>query len=123
MRIAVAVALLPAALLAAPHLQRVRPQGSGMIEKYSVSAAPAGAWLNYYGGHVIANVKVVTVLWGPNVPSDVATGMPNFYSAVTDSGYFDFLAEYDTNILDFAGNQGTNQHLGRGTATAAIVIT
>ena len=124
MRIAVAVSLLPAALLAAPiHYQPVRPQGSGMIERHSVSAAPANAWLNYYGGHVISNVKVVPVMWGSNVPSDVQTGMPNFYSAVTDSGYFDFLAEYDTNILDFAGNQGTNQHIGRGTATAAVVLT
>src|SRR5437899_3277372 len=102
MRIAVAVSLLPAALFAAPiHYQPVRPQG-GMIERYSVSAAPANAWLNYYGGHVISNVKVVPVLWGSNVPSEVANGMPQFYSAFTDSVMFDLMAEYDTNILDFA---------------------
>ena len=123
MRIAVAAALLPAAVFAAPHIQRMHPQGSGMIERYSVSAAPANAWLNYYGGKVISNVNVVSVMWGPNVPSDVQTTMPNFYAAITNSTFWDFLAEYDTNILDWAGNQGTNQHIGRGTATKAIVIT
>jgi uncharacterized protein (TIGR03382 family) len=125
MRIAVAVALLPAALIAAPiHYQPVRPQGSGMIERYaSTTAAPAGAWLNYYGGHVISNVNVIPVMWGPNVPSAVATGIGPFYAAVTDSGLFDLMAQYDTNILDFAGNQGTNQHIGRGTAAATVTIT
>ena len=124
MRIAVAVALLPAALIAAPiHYQPMRPQGSGMIERYSIAAAPANAWLDYYGGHVISNVHVVPVMWGANVPSDVQTTMPQFYAAVTNSTFWDFLAEYDTNILDFAGSQGTNQHIGRGTASKAIVIT
>src|SRR5438045_145340 len=101
MRIAVAVALLPAALIAAPiHYQPVRPQGSGMIDQYaSTTAAPAGAWLNYYGGHVISNVKVVPVLWGSNVPSAVANGVGPFYTAVTDSGLFDLMSQYDTNIL------------------------
>jgi MYXO-CTERM domain-containing protein len=124
MRSAVAVALLPAALLAAPiHYQRVHPQGSGAIDRYgSGGAAPANAWLNYYGGHVISNVKVVPVMWGSNVPSQVATGIGAFYTAVTDSAHFDWLAEYDTNILDWAGDQGTNQHIGRGTATATIAI-
>ena len=125
MRLAVAVALLPAALIAAPiHYQPVRAQGSGMIDRYaSNTAAPANAWLNYYGGHVISNVNVVPVMWGPNVPSAVSTGIGPFYSAITDSPYFDFLAEYDTNILDWAGNQGTNQHIGRGTASATLTIT
>jgi hypothetical protein len=124
MRSAVAVALLPAALFAAPiHYQRVRPQGSGAIDRYaSGGAAPANAWLNYYGGHVISNVKVVPVMWGSNVPSQVATGIGAFYTAVTDSAHFDWLAEYDTNILDWAGDQGTSQHIGRGTATATITI-
>jgi len=118
MHIALAVALIAAPI----HYQPVRPQGSGVISSHSVGAAPANAWLNYYGGHVISNVKVVPVMWGPNVPSEVQTGMPKFYTAFTDSAMYDLMAEYDTNILDFAGNQGTNQHIGRGTATAAVVI-
>ena len=125
MRIAVVVALLPAALIAAPiHYQSVRTQDSGAIDRYaSNTAAPANAWLNYYGGHVISNVNVVPVMWGGNVPSPVATGIGPFYTAITDSAHFDWLAEYDTNILDWAGNQGTHQHIGRGTAAATITMT
>ena len=120
MRIAVAAALLPTALFAAPHLQKMTPQAP---VSRAPEAAPANAYLFYYGGHVISNVKVVPVFWGPNVASDVQTTMPNFYAAVTNSSFWDFLAEYDTNILDYAGQQGTNQHIGRGTATKGITIT
>ena len=123
MRIAAAVALLPAALFAAPHLQKMRPQESGAISRFAVApAAPANAYLFYYGGHVLANVRVVPVMWGSNVPSEVQSTLPAFYSAITNSGHFDWLAEYDTNILDYGGQQGTNQHLGRGTATAPVTI-
>jgi len=100
MRIAVAAALLPTALFAAPHLQKMRAQSEGAISQFSSAAAPANAYLFYYGGHVISNVKVVPVMWGSNVPSDVQTTM-----------------------LDYGGQQGTNQHIGTGTATKAIVIT
>jgi len=126
MRFAVAVALLPAALFAAPiHYQPVRKQGSGSIDRFaSGTAAPANAWLNYYGGHVMGNVKVIPVMWGPSVPSAVSGGIGAFYTAITDSAYFDWLAEYDTNILAWDGStQGTNQHIGRGTATATVTIT
>jgi MYXO-CTERM domain-containing protein len=123
MRVAVSALLLPAALFAAPvHYQPMRPQGSGMIERYASAAAPANAWLNYYGGHVISNVHVIPVLWGSNVPTDVASKIGPYYTAVTDSAYFDWLAEYDTNILEWDGNQGTNQHIGRGTAAATVTI-
>jgi MYXO-CTERM domain-containing protein len=125
MRIAVAIALLPAALFAAPiHYQPVHPEGGGTIDRFvSGPAAPSNAWLNYYGGHVISNVKVVPVMWGPNVPSQVTSQIGAFYTAITDSAHFDWLAEYDTNILNWLGNPGTNQHIGRGTATANITIT
>ncbi len=124
MRFAVAVALMPAALLAAPiHYQPVHPKGFGSVDRFASSAAaPANAWLNYYGGHVISNVHVIPVLWGSNVPSEVANGVGPFYSAVTDSPLFDLMSQYDTNILDWNGNQGTNQHIGRGTASAPVVI-
>ena len=123
MRIAVAAALLPTALFAAPHIQKMRAQNEGAISQFSSAAAPANAYLFYYGGHVLGNVKVVPVFWGSNVPSDVQSTMPNFYAAVTNSTFWDFLQEYDTNILDYGGQQGTNQHIGRGTATKGIVIT
>lgn len=124
MRVAVAIALLPAALVAAPiHYQPVIPPG-GTVDPYATNAAaPSNAWLNYYGGHVISNVNVVPVMWGASVPAEVATGIGTFYTAITDSPYFDWLAEYDTNILDWAGSQGTGQHIGRGTAAGTLTIT
>jgi MYXO-CTERM domain-containing protein len=121
MRIAVAALLFPAALFAAPiHYQPMRPQYSSHA---NTGAAPAGAWLNYYGGKVISNVHVVPVLWGPNVPSQVSSNIANFYSAAVDSGLMDLMTQYDTNVLAFGGAQGTNQHIARGTSDAARVIT
>jgi len=116
---AAAAALLPLAAFALPRgVTPVRVRvGFGFG-----AAPPANAWLNYYGGRVIANVHVVPVLWGPNVPSQVSSQIAGFYSAVTDSGYFDFLQEYDANILAYGGGQGAGQRIGRGTAAAAIVI-
>jgi len=121
MRIFAAAVLLPTALFAAPHLQRMHPEGA--VSRAPVAAPPANAYLFYYGGHVISNIKVVPVMWGSSVPSDVQSTMPAFYAAVANSSFFDWLAEYDTNILDYGGQQGTNQHIGRGTATQAVVIT
>ena len=121
-----AVALLPAAAMALPRgvqPMHVQVEKSQMPGTAPAAAAPANALLNYFGGHVLSNAHVVPVMWGPNVPAEVKTGMPEFYSAVTDSAYFDWQAEYDTDILAFGGEQGTNQKIGRGTAEAAITIT
>ena len=57
-----------------------------------------------------------------DVPSAVATGIGPYYAAVTNSSHMDFLAEYNTDVLDYAGNPGTGQKIGRGTAEAAITI-
>src|SRR3954452_23944798 len=60
MRIALAAALMPAALMAAPiHYQPLRPQHSSQAP---TNPAPAGAWLNYYGGKVIGTIHIVPVL-------------------------------------------------------------
>ena len=78
------------------------------------TTAPTATKLLYYGGHVIANVKVEPVYWGTGTvqtPSD----MHGFYSAVTNSTYMDWLSEYDTNVKPVGGTTGTNQHIGRGT--------
>ncbi len=99
-----------------------RAEQSQMVGTISKAAAPANALLNYYGGHVISNVHVIPVLWGSNVPSAVASGVGPFYTAITDSTYFDWLAEYNTDITAFGGETGTGQHIGRGTAEAPITI-
>ena len=122
---ALAAVVLFSAAASAALPRGVLPMRSQADRVFSAASAapPANAHLNYYGGHVISNVHVIPVMWGNNVPSAVSGGIAAFYSAVTDSNYFDWLSEYDTNILDYAGNQGTNQHIGRGTSDAARVIT
>jgi subtilisin-like proprotein convertase family protein len=83
----------------------------------------AGVQLSYYGGHVISNVKVVVVFWGSGVDSTVQSQIGNFYSAVTNSAYMDWLSEYNTNITAVGGQPGTNQTIGRGTFVGSFTIT
>ena len=86
------------------------------------SFALPSAHLNYYGGRVISNVNVVVVFWGPNVNATVRSQIGSFYSAVTNSAYFDWLSEYNTFILGQDGLPGSNQAIGRGTFAQAIQI-
>ena len=83
---------------------------------------PLGAHLNYYGGPVISNVSVVTVFWTNTVDPAVQTTMPQFYSAITNSTYYDLVSEYATNITPQGGGSGTNQSLGRGSAGGTFTI-
>ena len=120
---AVAVVLLSTAASALPRgMTPVHPGRNfgGLFER--TTAAPANAYLNYYGGHIVSNAHVVPVMWGSNVPSQVSSGMQGFYAAITNSTHFDVQAEYNTNILDYAGNPGTNQLLGRGSAGPTVTI-
>ena len=99
------------------------PGGAHLMPRYgenNESLSPDAATavhLNYYGGHVIPNVKVVSVFWGPNVNSTTTSQIGGFFSSVTNSPYFDWLSEYDTTI-----SGGTNQHIGRGNYYGAVTI-
>jgi LPXTG-motif cell wall-anchored protein len=93
------------------------------VPSFIAAAPPANAFLNYYGGRIIQNVHVVPVLWGKNVPSEVATQISSFYAAATSSPLYDMLAEYNTSIKTYSDGAGTGQKLGHGTAEAAIAIT
>ncbi len=84
--------------------------------------------LTYYGGHVLPTVHVIQVLYGagtyePEVSRTFAPSIASFYAGVNNSPYLDLLAQYGTNIKDAAGNQGTNQLIGRGSFTGQVVIT
>jgi hypothetical protein len=79
--------------------------------------------LNYYGGRVISNVKLVAVFWGPSVDPQVVSSMPTFYSDFAQSPMFDWLSEYNTNIKTVSGGAGTNQTIGRGSFLKAVTIT
>jgi hypothetical protein len=65
--------------------------------------------LVYYGGPVLSNVKVFTVFWNNNVAFQ--SQLNSFYSAVTNSAYFDWLSEYDT----------PTQNIGRGSLLGSLV--
>jgi hypothetical protein len=73
------------------------------------AAAPAAAHLNYFGGPVLANVKVYAVYWGSNV--QFQDHINAFYPAITSSAYFDWLSEYNT----------PTQTIGRGSFGGAVV--
>jgi len=86
-------------------------------------ASSGFANLQYYGGHVIPSAKPYSVNWTSDVSQAIQDGMPQFYAAITDSPYFDWLSEYDTDVNAVNGKPGTNQHIGRGTFGGSITIT
>jgi hypothetical protein len=57
-----------------------------------ISAPPSEPDFKYWGGPVLGRVKVVEVLWGPDV--DLAADLGRFYAGIVDSEYFDVLGEY-----------------------------
>jgi hypothetical protein len=85
--------------------------------------APQGIpHLDYYGGPVVSNVRVVVVFWGPNVDSTVTSQIGNFYQDIVKSTYFDLVSEYSTTIAPVGGGTGTNQSIGRGSYGGAFTI-
>lgn len=88
-------------------------------------SAPVGAHLNYYGGRVVSNAQVVQVIYGTGsyLPEVTSTGSPSlatFYQGVLNSGFVDWLAEYDTTTQ---APPSTNQIIGRGSFASQVVIT
>jgi hypothetical protein len=83
---------------------------------------PAGPMF-YYGGSVFEHMKVVSVMWGPNVPASTVAGIPGFSTAIVNSTYVDQMSEYDTPKHGVNGHKGTKQHIGRGTYLGQVQIT
>src|SRR5437870_13405059 len=54
---------------------------------FTAGAPAMVAHLNYYGGHVLAHVKVVAVMWGSSVSSSTQSQIGGFFSGVTDRAY------------------------------------
>jgi hypothetical protein len=82
----------------------------------------------YYGGKVLANVKVVQVIYGAGTylaqtTADASPSVSSFYHGVTASPYFDWLSEYNTTGNAAGGQRGTNQVIGRGSFPGRYVIT
>ncbi|NNN06168.1 MAG: hypothetical protein HKL90_09740 [Elusimicrobia bacterium] len=57
---------------------------------FGIEAAPQ---LQYYGGPLLGAVKIQLVFWNPAVAYQ--DKLPGFYSAITQSPYFDWLSEYN----------------------------
>ena len=99
------------------------------------ATSPPGAHLTYYGGRVVSNMQVVQVLWGTGgaggsnghfLAQVVDTSTPSiatFYQQVLNSGYVDWLTEYNTDITDNGGGPGTNQTIGHGSFSEQVAIT
>ena len=80
--------------------------------------------LKYYGGKVIPNVEVIAVNWSSKVPTTLSSRIGGFYTAVTNSAYFDMLSEYSTvGLKGTDGKAGSNQSIGRGTFYGSVTIT
>ncbi len=95
------------------------------LDNGKLPSAPLSGDLKYYGGRVISNVKIVEVAWGSGVDTSYMTQLQGFYTAIVKSPFVDWMSEYDTiGLTGFADLQpGSNQHIGRGSFVANVVIT
>jgi hypothetical protein len=91
------------------HVMKMHPSSEGERVIQTDAPGPAGAALKYFGGPVLANVKVYAVYWGSHV--QYQDHINAFYPAITNGAYFDWLSEYDT----------PTQHIGRGSFGGAVV--
>lgn len=119
--------LLSMVLVLAAASAQAAPHGIKWVDGVKALAGkgkgPAGGNLLYYGGPVISNAKVYAVFWTDKVAAETKTKIGPFYENILDSGYMDWLSEYDTNLPAVNGRPGTNQHIGRGRFMSAITIT
>ena len=70
--------------------------------------------LQYWGGHVIPNVKIYAVFWGSGVNATIQSSIGGFFTALTNSAWMDMMGEYRTDITPVGGGSGTGQLIGRG---------
>ncbi|MHB8416744.1 MAG: hypothetical protein ACYDCL_01625 [Myxococcales bacterium] len=68
--------------------------------------------LTYFGGPLLPSVKVVDIYWGSKAQTGNTTQLDAFFSAATNSSYFDWLKEYDS----------PTQSIGRGSFVGSYAI-
>jgi hypothetical protein len=94
------------------------------LEAVARQAPPPASDMNYYGGPVFSNVKVMTVMWNSQVKQRTQDDIPLFTAALVDSTYVDQLTEYNTQgVQAINGHPGTNQTIHRGTYLGQVVLT
>jgi hypothetical protein len=75
----------------------------------------AATTMEYFGGPVFSEVKVVSVMWGKRVLSNTEKKIPTFSAALVDSTFVDQLKEYSTiHHSGVTGHRGTKQTISRG---------
>ena len=92
-----------------------------IINESPIFPGPAGAHLTYYGGPVVSSVQVIVVFYGTgSYDSSLASGLPPFYTAITNGTFMDMLSEYGT-----VGQSGTttNQLIHHGSYGGTFTIT
>ena len=96
--------------------KRYRPNGENTLAA-DVNGPPicSSPHVSYFDGPLISNVHVVPVFWNSNVNFQVMANLPQFYSDVTVSNWYDLLSEYSS-----VG--GTNQSIGRGNSVAGVTL-
>jgi hypothetical protein len=100
------------------------PPGKRVIKAQPAESSAPVQKLIYFGGRIISNVKIYEVNWGSTVSTTLTSGLPGFYTAITNSVYFDWLSEYETTgVRGQDGSLGSSQRLGRGTFGGATTIT
>jgi hypothetical protein len=113
--LAAPLATLAGAAQAEPHLM--------YLPGHAPRGKPAASTMLYYGGPVFSKVKVISVIWGSKVNSQVVSGIGGFYTAATNSTWFDIMAQYATDLTGVNGHKGTNQTISRGSYVGQVVIT
>jgi hypothetical protein len=116
---AAAACAAPAALAdTGPHVLWLPGHGPARTAPHS----RATGQMNYYGGPVISTVKVVSVMWNSSVNSTVQADIGGFFTAATNSTWFDLLAQYATDLTGINGHPGTDQTINRGTWIKQVVL-
>ncbi len=97
-----------------------RPQSASPVNGSTITPGPAGAHLTYYGGPAVSSINIVVVYYGNGsyLPA-LSTGLPAFYSAITNGTYMDMLSEYSTQGVAGGGTTG-NELIQRGGTNAFI---
>ena len=95
------------------YLEKMRHQG----------VPPPSGQVFYYGGSVFESVKVVNVIWGPDVNPTITGSVSGLSTALVNSTYLDQMTEYSTKgKTAINGHKSTKQIIGRGTYLGQIQI-
>src|SRR5579859_8100071 len=92
--VAVQAASLTQGVTTAPrrNARPLRLPGSPLL----THPAQCAVGLSYYGGRVASNAQVVVVYWTSAVDPTAKNYLSGFFTAITNSSYFDLMGEYGT---------------------------